>query len=92
MTHAGAMQPGDVSFHHGWTLHAAGPQPKGSPTRMALSVAFFEDGARLLPRKSDPSVYKHMLHNEDAESYMGWLPKLKDGAKAVHDSLPIVYP
>lgn len=84
------MQPGDVSFHHGWTLHCAGPQPTGTQPRLALAVSYFADGARLL-RKSDPSVFKHMLHTEDAESFQGWLSDMKDGAVASHKLLPLVY-
>lgn len=51
----GRMELGDVSWHHGWTLHAAGPQPRRSPPRLALAVSYFADGARLLDTKGDPS-------------------------------------
>lgn len=34
----GPMEPGDVSWHHGWTVHAAGAQPRGTPPRLALAV------------------------------------------------------
>jgi ectoine hydroxylase-related dioxygenase (phytanoyl-CoA dioxygenase family) len=43
----GAMSPGDVSFHHGWLLHAAGGQPQGTAPRVALAVCYFKDGARV---------------------------------------------
>ncbi|KAF6256823.1 hypothetical protein COO60DRAFT_1640423 [Scenedesmus sp. NREL 46B-D3] len=89
---AGPMQVGDVSWHHGWMLHCAPPQPPGTPQRLALAVSYFADGARLLARRRDPSVLKHMLHDEDAESYGGWLAQLKDGAVARHEQLPLVYP
>ena len=85
------MQPGDVSFHHGWTLHCAGPQPPGSQPRLAIAISYFADGARLLARKGDPSVHKHMLHSEDAEGFQDWLAELKDGAVASHKLLPLVY-
>lgn len=84
------MSLGDVSWHHGWTLHGAAPQPPGTPQRLALAISFFADGAKLLARNSDPSIYKHMLHDEDAESYQSWLCDLKDGAVAKHDRIPIV--
>lgn len=67
-----------------------GPQPAGSPPRLALAVSFFADGARLLPRRSDPSVHSWQLHNEDDESYRGWLGGMKDGAVAAHPALPLV--
>lgn len=86
------MAIGDVSWHHGWTLHGAAPQPPGTQQRLAVTVSFFADGAKLLARSSDPSVYKHMLHDEDAESYGSWLYDLKDGAVAKHDLLPVVFP
>lgn len=88
--HAGPMAVGDVSWHHGWCLHAAAPQPPNTPPRLALAVSYFADGSRLLARKSDPSVYKHMLHDEDAESYSSWLSQCKDGGVARHPQLPLV--
>ncbi|GFR47152.1 hypothetical protein Agub_g8843 [Astrephomene gubernaculifera] len=104
----GPMQVGDVSWHHGWTLHCAAPQPPGTPPRLALTVAFFADGARLLSRRSDPSLRPELLHDEDAESYAAWLPALTagaggggggskggqrvDGAVARHRLLPVVWP
>jgi hypothetical protein len=90
----GAMEVGDVSWHHGWTLHCAGPQPEGTPPRVALAISFFADGARLVPRrkKTDPSVHLSMMHTEDAETFEGWRSSLKDGAIAAHPLLPIVWP
>ena len=86
------MAVGDVSWHHGWTLHAAAPQPLHTQPRLALAVCFFADGARILARGSDPSVLKDMLHDEDAESYSSWLKGLPDGGVARHPQLPVVYP
>ncbi|KAG2486954.1 hypothetical protein HYH03_014451 [Edaphochlamys debaryana] len=98
----GPMECGDVSWHHGWTLHCAAPQPMGTPPRLALSVCFFADGSRLLARDSDPSVRPELLHDEDAESYAPWLSAdglagrgakaLKPGAVAKHRLLPVVWP
>lgn len=138
------MEQGDGTWHHGWTVHSAGPQPPTSPARIALTVSFIADGARVLKKRwelsmgmiavrtqkglgqlsrcctvlvlkfcsdfawlsssppilpselaaplfRDPSVHRHMLHNEDAESYEGWIKDIKDGGKAVHDLLPVVY-
>ncbi len=39
---------GDATWHAGWTLHCAGPQPAGAPPRVALAASFFADGARRL--------------------------------------------
>ncbi|GLC33176.1 hypothetical protein PLESTB_000362400 [Pleodorina starrii] len=102
MKDTGPMEVGDVSWHHGWTLHCAAPQPIGTPPRLALTVAFFADGARLLARRSDPTVRPELLHDEDAESYATWLSALtqggqggkgaRDGAVARHKLLPVVWP
>lgn len=88
----GAMEVGDVSFHHGWLLHCAAAQPKHTQPRLALSVSFFADGARLLARQGDETVHKHVMHTEDEESYARWIKDLPDGAKAVHEALPVVFP
>jgi len=88
---AGPMAVGDVSWHHGWCLHAAAPQPPKTPPRLALAVCYFADGARLLARRSDPSVHQDMLHDEDAESYGSWLGQLPDGSIARHLQLPLVF-
>jgi len=94
---AGPMALGDVSFHHGWMVHSAAPQPPGTQPRRALTVSFFADGARLLPREgSRLAAARHLkpgvLHSEDAESYGSWLRDLKGGARAVHEQLPLVWP
>lgn len=36
MKDCGPMEMGDVSWHHGWVLHCAAPQPLGTPPRLAL--------------------------------------------------------
>ena len=84
---AGPMQLGDVSWHHGWTLHAAGAQPADAAPRLALSITLFEDGTRILPKR----ILQGRVHSEDAESYADWLPQLKDEADARHALLPLVY-
>lgn len=50
------MKVGDVSFHSGWLLHSAGPQPRGTAPRLALAVSYFADGARLLDARGDASL------------------------------------
>lgn len=86
----GKMELGDVSFHHGWTLHCAPAQPKQTEPRIALSLTYIADGVRLLPRR-DSTVHKHLLHSEDQESYQAWLSDLPDGGVARHKLLPIVW-
>lgn len=91
MMHTGKMDLGDVSWHHGWVLHYAAPQPLDSPPRMALAVSYFADGARI--RGAEWSRADCML--EDSESYADWLGpgpgKVQRGAVARHALLPLVY-
>lgn len=84
------MEVGDVSWHHGWLLHYAPPQPLKSAPRMALAVSYFADGARV--RGAAWSAEDCFL--EDQESYADWLGpgpgKLQPGAVARHVLLPLV--
>jgi ectoine hydroxylase-related dioxygenase (phytanoyl-CoA dioxygenase family) len=43
----GALAAGDATFHAGWTLHRAGPNPTGAD-RPVMTVIYAEDGARLV--------------------------------------------
>jgi ectoine hydroxylase-related dioxygenase (phytanoyl-CoA dioxygenase family) len=42
----GALRAGDATFHAGWTLHSAAPNPSGA-TRPVMTVIYFADGARV---------------------------------------------
>ena len=48
----GAMAAGDATFHAGWTLHRAGPNPTDS-MRAVMTVIYFADGARI-QRENNP--------------------------------------
>jgi ectoine hydroxylase-related dioxygenase (phytanoyl-CoA dioxygenase family) len=87
---AGRLLPGDCTWHHGWTVHSAGPQLLGSLPRTALAVTFIADGARTLDTRAR-SLRKGMRHDEDAESYGDWLGAVKPGAPARHPLLPLTY-
>jgi hypothetical protein len=41
----GALRAGDATFHAGWTLHRAGPNPTAE-TREVMTVIWYADGAR----------------------------------------------
>jgi hypothetical protein len=41
----GAMRAGDATFHAGWTLHRAGPNPTAT-MREVMTIIWFADGAR----------------------------------------------
>ena len=42
----GALAAGDATFHAGWTLHSAGPNPTHAD-RPVITVIYVADGARL---------------------------------------------
>jgi hypothetical protein len=42
----GALAAGDATFHTGWTLHSAGPNPT-TEDRPVITVIYVADGARL---------------------------------------------
>ena len=46
------MKRGDVSFHYGWTLHAAGPNCSDK-VREAMIGTYFADGMRVMAPKND---------------------------------------
>jgi hypothetical protein len=82
----GAMAAGDVSAHHGWTLHGAPPPPEGAAAaRAAFAVSYFADGARLL---DEPDAHGEG-YDEDAESYAAWVADLGGGALAAHEAVPL---
>lgn len=83
---AGFMEVGDVSAHHGWTLHMAAPQAAGSQDRAALAVSYFADGVKVLG-----SSQQHGRDSEDKESYDSWYRTLKRGSVAKHNDIPLVY-
>ena len=64
----GALRAGDATFHAGWTLHRAGPNPTNT-ARPVMTIIYFADGARV----SEPdSVYQQF-------DLAVWLPGTKPG-------------
>ena len=47
----GALAAGDATFHRGWTLHRAPPNPSDR-MRPVMTVIYFADGARVAPPQS----------------------------------------
>ncbi|MFT7607216.1 MAG: ectoine hydroxylase-related dioxygenase (phytanoyl-CoA dioxygenase family) [Candidatus Aldehydirespiratoraceae bacterium] len=45
-TSYGALKAGDATFHKGWTIHSAGPNPT-SEMRPVMTIIWFADGARI---------------------------------------------
>jgi hypothetical protein len=42
----GALKAGDATFHRGWTIHSAGPNPT-EKMRPVMTIIWFADGARI---------------------------------------------
>jgi len=79
---------GDLTAHHGFTLHWSPPQPEDSAPRYALSICYFADGAKRL----DARNLRRAPHEEDLWSYESWLKDIKPGSRARHPQLPLVWP
>ena len=84
------MEAGDISWHHGWLLHAAPPQPRHSRARLALALSYFGDGARVTALQQCSQSDRL----EDLESYADWAGsgpgRLRPGALARHPLTPLV--
>mmetsp|Transcript_3524 Transcript_3524/g.8294 ORF Transcript_3524/g.8294 Transcript_3524/m.8294 type:complete len:357 (-) Transcript_3524:86-1156(-) len=81
------LEPGDATWHHGWTLHAAKPlRSSARSPRVAWALSFVADGAKLLPREALEVVQGC----EDAVSFQPWLRDLQPGDKAQHAMLPLL--
>jgi hypothetical protein len=77
----GAIRAGDATFHAGWTLHRAGPNPTAQ-MRPVMTVIYFADGARV----SEPdSVYQQF-------DLATWLPGLAPGDLAASGLNPRLWP
>ena len=49
------LQPGEASFHHGWTLHASGPNT-GKDRRIGLNVQYLAPHVRQIKGTSDTAL------------------------------------
>jgi ectoine hydroxylase-related dioxygenase (phytanoyl-CoA dioxygenase family) len=71
----GSMSAGDATFHAGWTLHCAEPNPTNL-LRTVMTVIYFADGTRV----SDP------VANDNQEfDRKSWLGETAPGALIEHD-------
>ena len=79
VTHGG-LAPGDATFHAGWTLHGAPPNPTGN-LRSVMTVIYFADGLRAV----EPD---HPYRKFDLKT---WLPGVKPGELAASEINPLLY-
>jgi ectoine hydroxylase-related dioxygenase (phytanoyl-CoA dioxygenase family) len=77
---AGFYEPGDATFHSGWTLHSA-PENKTQTMREAMTIIYYADGAKIL----EPD---HSARMADMER---WFPGQRPGDVAGTQLNPVVY-
>ncbi len=75
----GAMTAGDATFHAGWTIHSAGPNPTDR-LRTVMTVIYMADGARVL---DDPTPAREL-------DRMTWLGGREPGELADHKLNPLL--
>ncbi len=76
----GAMNPGDATFHSGWTLHGAPGNPSGV-MREVMTVIYMASNARVIEPNNS---------NREAD-LKTWLPGLKPGQPAASELNPVVW-
>jgi ectoine hydroxylase-related dioxygenase (phytanoyl-CoA dioxygenase family) len=76
----GEMQPGDASFHSGWTLHSAPPN-QTQKMREAMTIIYYADGARVGP-------LDHPARRFDRDA---WLKGCEPGTVAAGPHNPVLY-
>jgi ectoine hydroxylase-related dioxygenase (phytanoyl-CoA dioxygenase family) len=76
----GALAAGDATFHAGWTLHGAPPNPTGT-MRSVMTIIYFADGMRAT--EPDHPLRKHDLRI--------WLPGIEPGQLAASPINPLLY-
>lgn len=75
----GALRAGDATFHSGWTVHRAGPNPTAE-LRTVMTVIYVADGTRVLTELSDA---------QDLDR-RAWLGGISLGALVDHELNPIL--
>ncbi|KAJ8598323.1 hypothetical protein CTAYLR_007554 [Chrysophaeum taylorii] len=81
----GRLEIGDASWHHGWTLHSAAPNPRDQRDRLAFAVSYVANGARLVD-----AIGLDRVNDEDAPSYDAWIHDCDPGEQIDHPLLPLV--
>ncbi len=61
------LQPGEASFHHGWTLHASTPNA-GSDRRIGLNVQYLNPRIRQMKNDADTAM---LVRGNDAYRHFG---------------------
>jgi len=77
----GVLRAGDATFHRGWTIHSAGPNPT-ERMRPVMTIIWFADGARV----TEPS------RPEQAFDLSAWLGDATPGTFAAGEGNPLLWP
>jgi ectoine hydroxylase-related dioxygenase (phytanoyl-CoA dioxygenase family) len=77
----GALSAGDATFHAGWTVHSAGPNPTDA-LRPVMTVIYVADGARIA----------HDLSPAQELDRKVWLGGREPGTLVDHDLNPRLWP
>lgn len=80
-TSHGALRAGDATFHRGWTIHSAGPNPTDR-MRPVMTIIWFADGARVTEPTSPEQQF-------DLKT---WLGNAEPGSRADRESNPLLWP
>ena len=76
-----AFEPGDVSFHLGWTFHRAGPNVSDSP-RSVMTIIYMDAGMKLAPA----------LNPAQCNDRDQWCPGAEVGRTIDTRKNPVVWP
>lgn len=76
----GAVQPGDATWHYGWTLHGA-PGNATDTLREVMTIIYYADGTRLI----EPD------NPHRSNDLAGWFPGQKPGELAGSPLNPVLY-
>jgi len=83
------LQPGEASFHHGWTLHSSTPN-QSADRRIGLNIQYLATHVKQTKHKTDTAMlvrgqdkYRHFLTDLPAESDLD--PKALDRQRELEE-------
>lgn len=75
------MEPGDATFHSGWSLHRAHGN-RGKVTREVMTIIYFPDGAKITPT----------VRPAQKEDLSTLFPGMQPGERAASALTPVLWP
>ena len=80
-TSYGPLRAGDATFHKGWTIHSAGPNPTNQ-MRPVMTIIWFADGARITTPTGPQQEF----------DLATWLDNAEPGTLAAGENNPLLWP